>query len=251
MRSQAILRNVMILFLGLLLVGCDNNALAISPIVAVNTELEVKDSSATDVTPTLYETQSPTEPKGDDMTTSTMEEKIALPGIEIFNFGSGEPIWYTVDDRVMGGVSRSTVEIIDSDILRFSGTMSLDRNGGFSSARSNWKPINLDGFDGVLLRVLGDGNMYRFRIRTAETGSEISYNAIFETSFEEWQFIYIPLKDMVPTYRGFVMNVDPLNPASIGSFGFMLSDKQPGEFDLQVDWIRAVTEDELQDYRSN
>jgi hypothetical protein len=47
------------------------------------------------------------------------------------------------------------------------------------------------------------------------------------------------------------MNVEPLDPASIGSFGFMLSDKQPGEFDLQVDWIRAVTEEALLDYRSN
>jgi monofunctional biosynthetic peptidoglycan transglycosylase len=151
----------------------------------------------------------------------------------------------------MGGVSKSAVEIIESNILRFSGTMSLDRNGGFSSARSDWKPINLDGFDGILLRVLGDGNMYRLRIRTAETGSEISYNASFETSSEEWQLIYIPFKDMVPTYRGFVMNVEPLDPTSIGSFGFMLSDKQPGEFDLQVDWIRAVSEDALLDYESN
>lgn len=251
MSSQAILRNVMMLFLGLLIVGCGNNGLELSPVVAVNSEIEVKDSNSTDITPTLSETQSPSKPKEDDMITSTMEEKKALPGIEIFNFGSGEPIWYTVDDRVMGGVSRSTVEIMDSNILRFSGTMSLDRNGGFSSARSDWKPINLDGFDGVLLRVLGDGNVYRLRIRTAETGSEISYNAIFETNFEEWQFIYIPFKDMVPTYRGFVMNVEPLDPASIGSFGFMLSDKQPGEFDLQVDWIRAVSEEALLDYRSN
>jgi hypothetical protein len=50
---------------------------------------------------------------------------------------------------------------------------------------------------------------------------------------------------MVPTYRGFVMNVDQLDNANISSFGFMLSDKQPGEFGLQVDWIRAVSQEEL------
>jgi hypothetical protein len=27
----------------------------------------------------------------------------------------------------------------------------------------------------------------------------------------------------------------------------MLSDKQPGEFELQVDWIRAVSEEEMRD----
>jgi monofunctional biosynthetic peptidoglycan transglycosylase len=251
MRSQAVLRILITLFFSLLLIGCASTVLEIPAMIAVNSELEVTQVSTMDATPRLFETQSIVENQGDEMETTVREIKTSLPGVEIFNFSNDEPSWYTVDDRVMGGVSRSTVEILDSDILRFSGTMSLDSNGGFSSARSDWKPINLDGFDGVLLRVLGDGNMYRFRIRTTETGSEISYNAIFETSFEEWQFVYIPLKDMVPTYRGVVMNADPLNPASIGSFGFMLSDKQPGEFDLQVDWIRAVTEDELRDYRSN
>ena len=251
MRSQAVPRIFIALFFSLLLIGCASNALKIPATIAVNSELEVTQVSTMDATPILFETQSIAENQGDEMETAVREIKTSLPGVEIFNFSSDEPSWYTVDDRVMGGVSRSTVEIMDSEVLRFSGTMSLDSNGGFSSARSDWKPINLDGFDGILLRVLGDGNLYRFRIRTAETGSEISYNAIFETSFEEWQFVYIPLKDMIPTYRGVVMNVDPLNPASIGSFGFMLSDKQPGEFDLQVDWIRAVTEDELRDYRLN
>ena len=185
------------------------------------------------------------------MDTSTMmHQKSAFPGIDLFNFDGGEPTWYTVDDRVMGGVSKSTVEIIDSEILHFTGTMSLDRNGGFSTARSDWNPVNLDGYDGILLRILGDGNFYRLRIRTTETGSDVSFNAIFETK-EDWQIVYIPFNEMVPTYRGFVVDVPRLNPASIGSFGFMLSDKQPGEFDLQVDWIRAVSEEELQDFNWN
>jgi hypothetical protein len=251
MRRQAIQRNLMMMILGLLLVGCGNIAFDLSPEINLTSELEVKDSNTIDITPTLSETKSRSEIKGDNMMNSTIEEKNALPGTEIFNFGRGEPIWYTVDDRVMGGVSRSTVEIINPNILRFSGTMSLDSNGGFSSTRSDWKPIDLDGFDGVLLRVLGDGKMYRLRIRTAETGSEISYNAIFETNLEEWKLIFIPFKDMVPTYRGMVMNVEPLDPSRIGSFGFMLSDQQPGEFNLLVDWIRAISEDELLNDKSN
>jgi hypothetical protein len=56
---------------------------------------------------------------------------------------------------------------------------------------------------------------------------------------------------MVPTYRGFVTPDSPLNPASIGSFGFMLSDKQPGEFSLQVDWILGVTEEALSKFSAN
>lgn len=251
MRSQAVRINIMILILSLLLVGCGTKTLNLTPIAAEDSEFEMKDSNTSDSKPILPDAQSSSEPEGDEMDTSTiMEQKSALPGIELFNFYSGEPSWYTVDDRVMGGVSVSTVEIIDPNMLRFSGTMSLDSNGGFSSARSDWNPVNLDGYDGILLRIQGDGNLYRLRIRTAETGSEISFNAIFETN-EEWQIFYIPFSKMVPTYRGVVVNVDPLNPASIGSFGFMLSDKQPGEFNLQVDWIRAVSEEALLDFNWN
>ena len=169
----------------------------------------------------------------------------ALPGIELFNFVAGEPRWYTVDDNVMGGVSNSNVAIAEPDYLSFSGMMSLENNGGFASARSEWQPIDLSNSDGILLRVLGDGNSYRLRIRTAATERNISYNALFDTTPNNWQPVYIPFADMVPTYFGYVLDVGPIDKASIGSFGFMLSDKQPGEFELLVDWMRAVTEEEL------
>jgi NADH dehydrogenase [ubiquinone] 1 alpha subcomplex assembly factor 1 len=175
----------------------------------------------------------------------TQNEGSALPGREIFSFVDSEPIWYTVDDVVMGGVSNSRVEIIELNILFFLGSMSLENNGGFSSVRSDWNIIDLSGFDGVLLRVLGDGKVYRFRIRTEETGGDIAYNGAFETTPDKWIQVYVPFANMIPTYRGNVMDVGPLDVTSIGSFGFMLSDKQPGNFRLQVDWIRAVSKEEL------
>lgn len=173
-------------------------------------------------------------------------EGSALPGIELFAFAAGEPAWYTVDDGVMGGVSSSRVEIVEPNIMFFSGCISLKNNGGFSSVRSEWNIVDLSGFDGLLIRVLGDGKVYRLRIRTEATGDDISYNGSFETTPDQWVHVYIPCVKMVPTYRGIVMNVDQLNVKCVGSFGFMLSDKQTGDFGLRVDWIRAVSEDELQ-----
>jgi len=172
-------------------------------------------------------------------------EEISLPGVEIFSFQRDETSWYTVDDDVMGGVSSSNVDTLDSEFLRFFGTMSLDINGGFSSVRSSWTEIDLSEYDGLLLRVSGDGKIYRLRIRSATAGSEISYNALFETNSDAWGVVFVPFESMVPTYRGFIMDFDDLDTASNGSFGFMLSDKQPGEFDLIIDWIRAVKEAEL------
>jgi monofunctional biosynthetic peptidoglycan transglycosylase len=193
----------------------------------------------------LSATETLSSSKGDFMQYTPNEGSI-LPGKELFSFSTDEPTWYTVDDVVMGGVSSSRVEIVEPNILFFSGSMSLENNGGFSSVRSDWNIIDLSGFDGVLLRVLGDGKVYRLRIRTAEAGGDIAYNGAFETTPDQWIQVYVPFVDMVPTYRGIVMDVGQLDVTSIGSFGFMLSDKQPGDFELKVDWIRAVSEEELQ-----
>jgi monofunctional biosynthetic peptidoglycan transglycosylase len=176
--------------------------------------------------------------------------KPALPGIPLFTFEPGEPRWFTVDDNVMGGISNSIVGIAEPDILAFIGTMSLENNGGFASARSEWQTVDLSESDGILLRVLGDGNTYRLRIRTTTTDQNISYNARFATTPGQWQTIYLPYSEMVPTYFGYVMDVGPIDKANIGSFGFMLSDNQPGEFELYVDWVRAVSEEELVALRS-
>ena len=181
---------------------------------------------------------------------STSISQDSLPGLEIFTFSEGEPGWYIVNDTVMGGVSQSQAEILPGEILNFTGTMSLDNNGGFASVRSDWLPMNLAGNDGVLIRVQGDGNFYRLRIRTTETGGEVSYNALFPTEKGEWRLIYVPFSIMVPTYRGFVMDVGALDPTAIASFGFMLSDKQEGEFEFRVDWIRAVSETAITEWEN-
>jgi NADH dehydrogenase [ubiquinone] 1 alpha subcomplex assembly factor 1 len=166
------------------------------------------------------------------------------PGIPLFNFNGPEPYWYTVNDDVMGGVSQSLV-VVDTKLQRlsFSGDVSLENNGGFASTRSQWTNYNLGAFDGIALRIRGDGNTYRFHIQTEETGSGIAYTSLFTTKAGTWQEIYIPFSTMVPLYRGFVVNAaGPLNPESIRSFGLMLTDKQEGTFSIEVDWINAVAE---------
>jgi len=190
-------------------------------------------------------TEIPSTFRGENMQ-YTPNEGSPSPGRELFSFAAGEPPWYTVDDVVMGGVSSSRVEIIEPNTLFFSGSMSLENNGGFTSVRSDWNIEDLSGYDGILLRVLGDGKIYRLRIRTEETGGDIPYNGAFETTLEKWIQVYVPFAKMVPTYRGIVMDVGQLDVTSIGSFGFMLSDKQEGDFELQVDWIRAVSDAEMQ-----
>ncbi len=161
----------------------------------------------------------------------------------LFDFAGEEPSWFTVNDDVMGGISTSLV-IVDSEAqqLSFSGNLSLDNNGGFASTRSSWTAYDLEEYDGIMLRFRGDGRVYQVRIRTETTGSDIAYAAAFATETGAWQEVVIPFSDMVPLYRGFIVrDAGPLNTAAIRSFGLMLADKQPGEFALDVDWIKAVS----------
>jgi len=171
-----------------------------------------------------------------------LENDPRRPGQPLFNFGGNEPAWMTVNDTVMGGISSSSVQIDpDSHLLSFSGEVSTENNGGFASTRSQWVGYDLRGYDGILMRVLGDGNTYRFRIRTAKTGPQIAYTALFKTEDDGWQEIFIPFAEMIPTYRGYaVLSAGELEPAAVRSFGLMVSDKQEGEFNLLVDWINAV-----------
>jgi len=166
------------------------------------------------------------------------------PGVPLFDFSGEHPAWYTVDDDVMGGRSSSTVTV-DERLQRliFSGSVSLENNGGFASSRSQWATYDLRSFDGLALRVRGDGNIYRLSVRTEATGPGVAYTALFETEEDTWQEVYVPFERMVPLYRGFLVQAaGPLDPASVRSFGLMLSDKQQGDFQLEVDWINAVAE---------
>jgi monofunctional biosynthetic peptidoglycan transglycosylase len=169
-------------------------------------------------------------------------------GTVLFDYADEDSAWYTVNDEVMGGVSNSSVSTdVETQRLTFSGTLSLENNGGFASIRSPWASYDLTGYDGIVLRVLGDGRIYQFRIRTAETGSEVAYAALFETEAGVWKDVYIAFEDMIPVYRGIRVSQAPdLDPAGIRSFGFLLANKQQGEFMLEVETISAVVAGNLQ-----
>lgn len=177
-----------------------------------------------------------------DKSTIRSSSSRKIVGVKLFDFDGNGPTWFTVNDVVMGGVSTSSANIDpETERLSFSGNLSLENNGGFASIRSQEGTYDLSAYDGIALRVRGDGKIYRFRIRTEEAGPEIAYTALFKAKNDSWQEIYIPFSEMLPIYRGVVVNeVEALNPASIRSFGLMLSEQQQGEFSLEIDLIWAI-----------
>ena len=157
-----------------------------------------------------------------------------------FSAGSDEPAWFSVNDGVMGGVSRGGAKRIDGS-LHFRGVLSLENNGGFSSVRSGGPTRDLSGVQAIVLRVRGDGRTYRLQLATnAEfRRSRISYQAEFATRNGEWTEVTVPLAGLVPQFRGQRLTGPPLDRSRIEEIGLSLADGNPGAFALEVDWIRA------------
>jgi NADH dehydrogenase [ubiquinone] 1 alpha subcomplex assembly factor 1 len=178
-----------------------------------------------------------------EMTDSKKRERRSAEQRLIFDFktADAERDWVTVNDDVMGGVSEGKVSLSKKGVLRFEGKVSLDNNGGFASIRSRPQPHDLSAYAGLLIRVCGDGQRYACTLRTDFDIMAGSYQCKFETQKDEWQNIFLPLEEFVPTSFGQAMqNAPRLNKAAIRSFGFMISDQQAGPFRLEVGWIKAV-----------
>ena len=161
----------------------------------------------------------------------------------IFDFDARDSSreWTSVNDDVMGGVSKGGFRITDEGILEFTGVVSLENNGGFASIRSRPGKHDLSECEVLLVRVRGDGQQYACNIRTDFAIMAGSYQQPFATKKGEWQEIALEIHDFVPTSFGQLMRDAPeLDTGNIRSFGFTISDKQAGPFNLEVDWIRAI-----------
>jgi len=93
--------------------------------------------------------------------------------------------WRIVDDGVMGGRSQGDFHIDEDGHGHFSGTISLENNGGFSSLRYRFKEIDVSNYSKIVLTVKGDGKDYQFRVKHNRR-SYHSYINYFETD-GTWQ----------------------------------------------------------------
>ena len=175
-------------------------------------------------------------------------------GLLLADFETGESGvgWYVVNDNVMGGRSEGGFTI-DEGELRFAGRTNTD-GGGFSSVRSRPVEFDLSTYDGVRLRVRGDGRRYTWRLSTGESrqGREIAYWADFDTQDGAWSTVDIPFSRFVPRYRGTRLEGPELDPGQITGMGLMIYDRLDGPFELRLAAVHAYSTDEpfaLEHYR--
>lgn len=174
---------------------------------------------------------------------SSGDSSTALPDRVIFDFSEARQAgeWATVDDVVMGGVSSSTWALGDAQTVRFSGTVSLENNGGFASVRTRPLLEDLSGYDGIALRVRGDGQRYALNLRHEDSAWQYRYP--FDTVADEWVIVRLPFSTGTATSFGFeIPDAPPFDPSRLRQIGLIISDKQDGPFWLEIDWIAAYHE---------
>jgi len=150
--------------------------------------------------------------------------------------------WFAIDDRVMGGVSRSGMEYSGHGTGVFRGAVSLDSGGGFASVRLNLSGQSLEGAHGVRLRVRGDGKLYKLSLRGERDFNDVLHQASFVAP-ADWADVDLPLDSFEPRFRGRpVPDAAPLDVSAIASIGLMISARQAGEFRLEIESIRGYAE---------
>ena len=141
--------------------------------------------------------------------------------------------WQAIDDRVMGGLSRSRLRHDPSGHAVFEGNVLSDNGGGFASIRHRSLALGSPATSGYCLEVLGDGKRYKLNLRTDPTFDGVNHQAEFEPPAGVWTVIDIPVTAFVTTRRGRVLtNVSQLDPGQVCQVGLVIGDRQWGPFAL-------------------
>lgn len=143
--------------------------------------------------------------------------------------------WNVVDDVVMGGRSSGQLEINNEGNGVFSGFVTTENNGGFSSVRYQFDKINTSKDTKMVLYIKGDGKEYQIRIKD-KINTYYSYITTIETS-GEWQKITLLLQDFYPSFRGRTLDLPNYNSPSIEEVAILIGNKRKETFELIIDKI--------------
>ena len=152
-----------------------------------------------------------------------------------FTEPSAASAWHAIDDRVMGGVSRSTLRHDPAGHAVFEGNVSLEQNGGFASVRSSPDERGLSGAGICLIELRGDNKQFKLSLLTDDGFDSLNYQASFTPKGTDWQTLHLPLADFRASFRGReVPDAPPLDPARVRQVGLMIAARQAGPFELHI-----------------
>ncbi len=155
----------------------------------------------------------------------------------LFQFTTESTIdnWRILDDVVMGGRSDGHFKINADGHGEYTGDVSLENNGGFSSLRYYFETVDASKYSKFKLRLKGDGKTYQFRVKD-DRYHRYSYIYKFETT-GEWQTVEIPFGDMYASFRGYRVDIPNFKGNQMEEIAFLIGNKKEERFKLLIDVI--------------
>lgn len=146
--------------------------------------------------------------------------------------------WKVINDRVMGGLSLSSIVLHDESLV-FKGMLSLENNGGFSLVRSPVKLIDLSHFSFVRLRFRSFGRSFAIRMAISERYDHPNFKHYFSSTTNAWEEVVLKLTDFeefrLGEKTGKTMTYEDLK--KIITIGIIINDNKQGPFKIEIDRI--------------
>ena len=179
---------------------------------------------------------------------------VASPPLITFDTEEAVARWRRMDDVIMGGQSASAWAQGGAEGSRhgvWSGQVIVE-GGGFCGCRCDGLALDLGAYDGLTLRVRGDGQRYKVNLKTAANDGkpESTYQAVLDTSASagQWATLRLGWHAFVGVTRQMEdPATPPLDPTTVRSLGLVLSrfefnglpnyDFTPGDFKLEIESI--------------
>ncbi len=158
-----------------------------------------------------------------------------------FDFGKDKTgsTWGIINDGVMGGRSEGAAYLTNSSVV-FTGTISLENNGGFSSLRAPYSRMDLSNYSEVEIRYKSSGVKKAFSIENDRRWWKPTYKVLLDSTGDEWKTMTVQLTDFeeyeIGRNTGNQLSEDQLD--EMIRIGFITTEKKAGSFSLEIDYIQ-------------
>lgn len=146
--------------------------------------------------------------------------------------------WQVTNDGVMGGLSYGSYQFSENVVV-FSGTISLENNGGFSAFRSQFAKRDLSSYKKMIIRYRCKNYNMAFTLEMDKRWYVPYYRANLPSTDWKWVRKEIPFSDFARYNIGRKRPGKPTKEdlSNILRVGFISNEKKAGPFRIEVDYI--------------
>jgi len=155
-----------------------------------------------------------------------------------FTYETGTGGWQIENDAVMGGRSQGILEINKAGNAVFSGAISLENRGGFSSIQRDFDTLDVSAYRALCLGLRGDGKRYQVRVESTPDAPH-GYAFDFDTS-GEWQTVEIPFPELYAIHHGDRLDLPAYPGQTLSRIQILAGDGRAETFVLELDRIWLI-----------